>query len=111
MEPIKGKAPLEFPLRWTVKGLERYIEKNWCLASYLIVNINIGELVELVDRELPADFARRMAGLVHEYLYEGKMPPPEIAQTVLNVSEDMASGRPVQLRAGDYIAAQKFFRS
>ena len=98
------------PLRLTIKGLEHQIDKNWCLARYLIINFNIHELEELVQKELPEDFTKKMAGLVYAYMYEGKMPPADIAQTVLNVSEDMAAGRPVQLRAGDYIAAQKFFR-
>lgn len=99
------------PLRFTLKGLELQIERNWCLASYLILNLDIRELREMVEKELPQAFAKQMAALVQAYMYESKMPPAEIAQTVLNVSEDIAAGRQVQLRAGDYIAAQKYFRS
>jgi hypothetical protein len=102
---------VQTPLRYTLKGLELQIERNWCLASYLILNLDIRELQELVEKELPQEFAKQMAGFVHAYMYESKMPPAEIAQTVLNVAEDMAAGRQVQLRAGDYIAAQRYFRS
>src|SRR3990172_9161565 len=102
---------MRMPLQFTVKGLEQQIGKSWCLASYLILNVDIRELVELAGRDLPESFATQMAGLVHAYMYEKKMPPAEIAQTVLNVAEDVAAGRQVQLRAGDYIAAQKYFKA
>jgi hypothetical protein len=95
--------------RITLRGLENQINRHWCLASYLILNVNLGDLVELGERELPETFAKKMAGFVYGYIYDNKMPPPEIQQTVLNVSEDLLAGREVQLRAGDYIAAQKFF--
>lgn len=96
--------------RITLKGLELQIDQHWCKVSYLIINFNLGDLVKLGERELPATFSKEMARHVYGYIYENKMPPAEIQQTVLNVSEDLMAGRPVQLRAGDYIAAQKFFR-
>jgi predicted transglutaminase-like protease len=109
---MAGIGPMaHVPVQMTVKGLENQIARHWCLASYLILNVNIRELVELAERELPADFAKQMAGLVHAYMFDKKMPPAEIAQTVLNVSEDLAAGRKVELRAGDYIAAQNYFRA
>ena len=98
-------------LRITLKGLESQINRHWCLASYLILNIHFGDLVELAEKELPQTFARDMAQHVYAYIYQNKRPPAEIEQTVLNVSEDFMAGRQVQLRAGDYIAAQKFFRA
>ena len=95
--------------RITLKGLETQIKKNWCLASYLILNFDLKDLVTIAERELPETFARDMAKHTYAYIYENKKPPAEIEQTVLNVSEDLMAGRPVQLRAGDYIAAQRFF--
>ena len=94
--------------RISKQALLLQIEKNWCLASYLIINFDIGDLVTLAERELPQNFSKQMAEYVYGYIYEKKMPPDEIAQTVLNVSEDMMAGRQVQLRAGDYIAVQKY---
>ena len=85
-------------------------DKDWCLASYLIINWNLQELVELAERELPARFTKELATHVYGYLYEEKMPPAELQQVVLNVAEDIVAGRDVQLRAGDYIAAQQFLR-
>lgn len=96
--------------RITLKGLEEHIRRDWCVASYLIINFNIQDIVRYAERELPDTFVKEMAKQVYAYVYEDKMPPEEIAQTVLNVSEDMMAGRPVQLRAGDYLAVQKFLR-
>ncbi len=99
-----------FPnFRITMKGLEIQIKRNWCLASYLILNFDIKDLVTLAEKELPETFAREMAKHTYAYIYENRKPPAEIEQTVLNVAEDFMAGRTVQLRAGDYIAAQRFF--
>jgi hypothetical protein len=94
--------------RMTLHGLRYLIEKNWCLASYLIINFDIGEIAKLAERELPESFSGEMAKHVYGYIYENKLPPAEIATTVLNVAEDLMAGKEVQLRAGDYIAVQKF---
>ena len=85
-------------------------QRDWCLASYLIINWNFKELVDLANRELPAGFSKELATHVYGYLYEDKMPPAQIQQVVLNIAEDIVAGRDVQLRAGDYIAAQQYLR-
>lgn len=108
--PIKDKPILHTEFRITLNGLENQIKRHWCLASYLILNIHFKDWVELADKELPANFAKEMAKHVYAYIYEDVKPPAAIEQTVMNVAEDMMVGRVVQLRAGDYIAAQKFFR-
>lgn len=105
-----GEKIQSLNFRITLQGLEEQIRKHWCTVSYLIINFNLPDLVELADRELPESFVKEMAGHVYAYVYKNMMPPAEIQQTVLNVSEDLIAGRQVQLRAGDYIAAQKFFR-
>jgi hypothetical protein len=100
------------PFRLTVKSIEQQIlHDHWCVVSYLIINQDISELANLVERELPENFAATMAIFIHGYMYENKMPPTEIAQTILNVTEDMVAGRQVILRAGDYIAVQKYMRA
>ncbi len=106
--PTPTVAPTN--LRITLRALQMQIDRHWCLPSYLIINHHFGDLVQLGDRELPAGFSKEMARHVYGYLYEGVKPPAEIEQTVLNVSEDLMAGRQVQLRAGDYISAQRFFR-
>jgi hypothetical protein len=97
--------------RMTRQGLLEVINRHWCAVSYLILNMDIRELVEWTEKPLPANFAKTMADLVYGYVYENKMPPPEISQTILNVSEDFVAGKAVQLRAGDYIAVQQYLRA
>jgi hypothetical protein len=108
---LKPGIHLPGPFRLTTRSIEWQIRHNWCLASYLILNIDLGDLQELIERELPEKFTSTMASLVYGYMYENKMPPTEIAQTVLNVTEDMLAGRQVILRAGDYIAVQKYMHA
>jgi len=48
---------------------------------------------------------------VSAYLEKGTMPPSAIVGPILNIAEDLAAGREVTLRAGDYIALQTFVRS
>jgi hypothetical protein len=48
---------------------------------------------------------------VAAYLEKGTMPPSAIVGPILNIAEDIAAGREVTLRAGDYIALQTFVRS
>jgi len=103
--PVEPKIP---HFRMTLRGLQQLIDKHWCLASYLIINFDISEIVQLAEKELPAAFTKELAKHVYGYMYENKMPPAEIATTVLNVAEDLIAGNEVQLRAGDYIAAQKY---
>ena len=110
-DPGHGSPMGPPPMRFTIKALELQIRHHWCLASYLILNHDIREIAEMGEKDLPEEFCGRMAQLVHDYLYEAKMPSPEIAQTVMNVAEDLAAGRQVSLRAGDYIAAQRFLRA
>jgi hypothetical protein len=97
--------------RITLPGLIDRIRRDWCLASYLIINWEVPEIRELAEMELSESFTKAMAQYVYDYVYENKMPPEAIAQTVLNVAEDMMAGRTVQLRAGDYIAVQQFLRA
>jgi hypothetical protein len=85
--------------------------ETWCKASYLVINSNIGELVKLTDRELPAKTTKVLAKEVYAYLYEDRMPKGEIASVVLNVAEDLVAGKTPELRAGDYITLQNHMRS
>lgn len=39
------------------------------------------------------------------------MPPEEIAPAILNIAEDVRAGRAPTLRAGEYIALQRFVRA
>ena len=96
--------------RIPIKVLREQIERKWCLACYLIINWRIKDLIERVNVEIPRETYQVLAEHVYAYVYEDKMPPAAISQTVLNLAEDFVSGNPVELRAGDYIALQNFVR-
>jgi hypothetical protein len=108
---IKSEIRPQLSFRLSAKSIELQIRHNWCLVSYLILGPDLGNLQGWVEQDLPENFASTMANLVHGYLYENKIPPDAIAQTVINVTEDMLAGRQVILRAGDYIAVQKYMRA
>lgn len=96
--------------RPTLRGFEQQIREFWCVASYLILNNNFEDQVRWAELEVTEKFIKALAQHVYAYVYEDKAPPAEIEQTVLNVAEDLAAGRQVILRAGDYISVQKFIR-
>lgn len=96
--------------RPTLRVFEQQIPEFWCLASYLILNFNIKDHIRWAEMEVTEEFTKTLAQHVYAYIYEDKAPPAGIEQTVLNVAEDLAAGRQVVLRAGDYISVQKFIR-
>jgi hypothetical protein len=87
------------------------IKKDWCVVCYLIINWRIGELVEQFEIEPTEEFHKLTAELVYDYAVEGKMPPKEIATTIMNLGDDFMAGNQVKLRAGDYIAIQGYLRN
>ncbi len=44
------------------------------------------------------------------YVLEKKAPPKEIAPAIMNLADDILSGREPTLRTGDYIQLQKYMR-
>jgi hypothetical protein len=56
------------------------------------------------------EFYKVAAQYLYDYAVNDKMPPEEIAPTIMNLAEDFMSGNPVKFRAGDYIALQNYIR-
>jgi hypothetical protein len=79
----------------------------WWYVAYLIVNEKIGDLI---TNPVDATFGRAINGHINAYLNQGKMPPDEIATTVMNMADDLMAGRKMTIRAGDYIAVQKYLK-
>jgi len=88
-----------------------HIKKDWCIVCYLIINWRVEELIEQFKIEPTREFHELTAKLVYEYAVEGKMPPKEIATTIMNLGDDFMAGNQVKLRAGDYIAIQSYLRN
>jgi hypothetical protein len=87
------------------------IGERWCVVCYLIINWRIDELKKFAEWRIPTDVYKELAEHLHAYLYKDKMPPDEIASTILNIADDFVRGDQVKLRAGDYIALQNFARA
>jgi len=47
---------------------------------------------------------------VSAYILQKKVPPAEIAPAIMNIADDLLSGRDPTLRTGDYIQLQKYMR-
>ena len=54
--------------------------------------------------EPKAEFKELVSKYLNAYIAEGKMPPEDIAPAILNLADDYAAARRMNLRAGDYIA-------
>ena len=96
----------QIPLRL----VPEWLLERWILVAYLIINWNVKEVVEGVQIRPDKRFYTALARHVTAYVQEGVMPPAEIATAVLNLADDMMANRPMNLRAGDYIAIQNFVR-
>jgi hypothetical protein len=90
--------------------------KDWSIVAYLIIDVirrhaaiekGLIKVVNGQDRV----FTKLIQTHVAAYLEKGTMPPAEIAGPILNIAEDVMAGRPVVLKAGDYIALQNFRRA
>ena len=57
-----------------------------------------------------ASFNKAVTSYVKEYVEKGKMPPEAIAPAIMNLADDFASGREMNIRAGDYISIQNYLR-
>ncbi len=91
--------------------IPEWIVKHWCIACYLVINWRIKDLIEKIKFEPDEDFYKIVANYVYDYVRNDKMPPEDIAPTIMNLGEDFIAGRKVQFRAGDYIAVQNHLRN
>jgi hypothetical protein len=82
--------------------------RTWVM--YLIINERIQDLVKFFELKPDAKFEESVKMHVKAYIEKNVMPPVEIAGAILNLADDQIAGRPMMLRAGDYIALQNFFR-
>jgi hypothetical protein len=85
-----------------VLSKELLIRKDW--VKYLVlVNWHAREFENLLKRPADAGFTDFIEKHVQAYL-DGTAPPEAIQTAVLNIADDVAAGREVTVKAGDYIA-------
>jgi len=77
--------------------------------AYLII-LDLKEVAEVVQYKPDEKFYSVVNEHMDNYLNEGKMPPEPISNAIMNIADDYMAGRPISIRAGDYIALQNFMR-
>ncbi|UCD13190.1 MAG: hypothetical protein JSW60_06420 [Thermoplasmatales archaeon] len=90
--------------------IPRWVAEHWCVVCYLIINWRISDLVKQIQVKPGKEFYDVTAKYLYDYAVNDKMPPSEIAPTIMNLAEDFMSGNPVKFRPGDYIVMQNFIR-
>ena len=89
---------------WTLK---RRIEVDYLMVGDLLPK-EISNVVQLAPED---EFYDLIAKHMNAYLKDGRMPPADIAASILNLVDDQAAGRKLTLRAGDYISLQNHLRA
>jgi len=93
-----------------VRVIPSWVLERWILVAYLIINWDMKKLGDMVKAKPQKDFFEVVAQHMTAYLKDGTMPPADIAPAILNLADDHLAGRPISLRAGDYIAIQNHIR-
>ncbi len=83
---------------------------RWVRVAYLIVNFRVKELFKQIDIRPEKRFNEVVIKHLDAYVRDSVMPPKDIAPAILNLADDYMAGRPMSLRAGDYIAIQNHLR-
>ena len=82
--------------------------RKWVLY-YLVIVDNFFDKNQISPSVTP-EFENLTFGYAKAYIEKGEMPPADIAPAILNMADDYLAGRPVAIRAGDYIAIHNHMR-
>lgn len=82
----------------------------WWKVAYLIINDGIKDIADKFKNPIDQRFNEFVTKYLEAYVSDNKMPPAEIAPTIMNLADDFAAGRQMTIRAGDYIAIQGYMR-
>jgi hypothetical protein len=98
------------PRQWVVR-VKLEDKRDWVAYLKLLHAVdwswNVRDAVDIpIDQKVVGMLTDHVLG----YMYEGVEPPAEILPTVVNVADDLLSGREPTLRTGDYIALRTFMR-
>jgi hypothetical protein len=105
----------EFEILKFIKGIHKIKpsiidRKDW--VKYLSVRDILAEKYGgLIEVNLSKQFVTVLSETLNDHMFNNKMPPDEIAPAILNIADDILSGREPVLRAGDYISLQNYVRS
>ncbi len=83
--------------------------KIWRIAYLIILGGHEGPVRDIIETEPDEEFDLMVKKYVTAAL-AGEEVPEAIAPAILNLADDVMSGREMKIRTGDYIALQKFAR-
>jgi hypothetical protein len=72
--------------------------------------LGVDRIRNLVSNGLDKKLSTFVQKQLKAYMVEGQEPPAEIAATIYNFADDLAHGRDLVVRTGDYIALQGYMQ-
>ncbi len=82
---------------------------RWWRIAYLIIDHLREDLVAVARVRPDEKFDAFVVNQLQSFVKEGTAPDA-ILPAILNLHDDLAAGREMTMRAGDYIALQGYFR-
>lgn len=73
--------------------------------------IDLRDIFEFQTKGVRSRFLKEVQTHTKALLLEQKEPPAAISAAIHNFADDIAAGRDVTIRAGDYIAIQNFMKA
>lgn len=105
MPPIPRKIA---KIKWV--DLESILDRRIWIYYLIILDRLKLRFKDVLEARPDSRFFEELNRHVTALVKEGKAPPEAIASAVMNVADDVLAGREVQLKAGDYITLQSYFR-
>ena len=90
--------------------LESILDRRIWVYYLIILDRLKDRFKDVIEARPDARFFEELNRHVEAFVNDGKAPPEAIASAVMNVADDVLAGREVQLKAGDYIALQGYFK-
>ena len=86
-------------------ALPKWLDDWWWRVAYLrpAPGDAFRKFVDIAPNE---QFKTVVQGYLTGYLDKGVTPPADIAPAIMNMADDVLSGREVTLKTGDYVALQ-----
>ena len=77
---------------------------------YVVIDQMIAKYRDMLIARPTEKFYNMVHKEVMTHVIDGKEPQEQIRTAILNIADDMMSGREVTMRAGDYIALMNYAR-
>ncbi len=84
--------------------------KHQVMYLYPAPGLDLKRIQDILKKGLDAKFQAVAGRYLKAFMTEGKEPPAAIASTIRNFADDVALGRDITIRGGDYIAIQGFIQ-